>query len=191
MVEKAVLKIKSSIGEVQFVFEASGQDPGRFVKQTGTLPYCAEKPRSIGEMNQRNRVTSPICFSCGWPALPAERALSLMAKGCMLEAQTLKIDSTGFLNINHQRRKRMDSTQNDDKNKTRRAFFQEVTTGTAAVAVASALAQLGAPVMAAAQGAKTPGTGCLRTGRPRTQGGRIAIFQKSSAMADRDHRQQI
>ena len=53
----------------------------------------------------------------------------------------------------------MDSTQNDDKNKTRRAFFQEVTTGTAAVAVASALAQLGAPVMAAAQEAKTPNVG--------------------------------
>lgn len=53
----------------------------------------------------------------------------------------------------------MGSTQNDDKNKTRRAFFQEVTTGTAAVAVASALAQLGAPVMAAPQQGYGQGTG--------------------------------
>ena len=47
----------------------------------------------------------------------------------------------------------MGSTRNDEK--TRRAFFQEVTTGTAAVAVASALAQLGAPAMA--QGTKGQG----------------------------------
>ncbi len=50
----------------------------------------------------------------------------------------------------------MGSTREDERS--RRAFFQEITTGTAAVAVASALAQLGAPVMAAAQEAKTPTT---------------------------------
>ncbi|MGD0101282.1 MAG: hypothetical protein ABSC60_13120 [Acidobacteriota bacterium] len=48
-------------------------------------------------------------------------------------------------------------SRKDETGTSRRAFFQEVTTGTAAVAVASALAQLGAPVMAAAQEAKTPG----------------------------------
>ncbi len=39
---------------------------------------------------------------------------------------------------------------------TRRSFFQDVTAGTAGIAVASALAQLGAPTLAAAQEAKTP-----------------------------------
>jgi len=38
----------------------------------------------------------------------------------------------------------------------RRAFFQDITAGATGVAVASALAQLGAPVMAAAQESKTP-----------------------------------
>jgi len=38
----------------------------------------------------------------------------------------------------------------------RRAFFQDVAAGTAGVAVASALAQLGTPVMAAGQESKTP-----------------------------------
>jgi hypothetical protein len=42
------------------------------------------------------------------------------------------------------------------KSTSRRAFFQEVTTGATGVAVASALAQLGAPVMAAPQESKTP-----------------------------------
>jgi hypothetical protein len=38
----------------------------------------------------------------------------------------------------------------------RRAFFQDVTAGTAGIAVASALAQLGAPTVVAAQESKTP-----------------------------------
>jgi hypothetical protein len=52
----------------------------------------------------------------------------------------------------------MSSTKDSDKNPTRRAFFQDVTAGATGVAIASALAQLGAPVMAAAQGTGT-GTG--------------------------------
>ena len=48
----------------------------------------------------------------------------------------------------------MGSTRKDENSTSRRAFFQEVTTGTAAVAVATALAQLSAPAMA--QEAKTP-----------------------------------
>jgi len=42
----------------------------------------------------------------------------------------------------------MSSTKNNNENTSRRAFFQEVTAGTAGLAVASALAQLGAPAMA-------------------------------------------
>ena len=53
----------------------------------------------------------------------------------------------------------MGSTRNDEKGTSRRAFFQEVTTGTAAVAVASALAQLGAPAMA-----QVTGTGARAVG---------------------------
>jgi hypothetical protein len=41
------------------------------------------------------------------------------------------------------------SSVNDDSTPTRRAFFQEITAGTAAMAVATALAQIGAPVLAA------------------------------------------
>ena len=44
----------------------------------------------------------------------------------------------------------MSSTRDTKESKTRRAFFQDVTAGATGVAVASALAQLGAPVMAAA-----------------------------------------
>ena len=46
----------------------------------------------------------------------------------------------------------MSSTRDTKESKTRRAFFQDVTAGATGVAVASALAQLGAPVMAAQQG---------------------------------------
>jgi hypothetical protein len=42
------------------------------------------------------------------------------------------------------------------KDTSRRAFFQDMTTGAAGIAVASALAQLGAPTLAAVQEAKTP-----------------------------------
>lgn len=49
----------------------------------------------------------------------------------------------------------MSSKQKDNDSTTRRAFFQDVTAGAAGVAIAGALAQLGAPVMAAAQDAKT------------------------------------
>jgi hypothetical protein len=45
----------------------------------------------------------------------------------------------------------MSSTKISNEGSTRRAFFQDVTAGTAGIAVASALAQLGAPMMAAAQ----------------------------------------
>jgi hypothetical protein len=48
----------------------------------------------------------------------------------------------------------MSSTKNRKESTSRRAFFQEVTAGTAGIAVASALAQLGAPALAAPQQAK-------------------------------------
>jgi hypothetical protein len=48
----------------------------------------------------------------------------------------------------------MSSTKDSSKD-TRRAFFQEVTVGTAGLALAGALAQLGAPAMAAAQTANS------------------------------------
>jgi hypothetical protein len=50
----------------------------------------------------------------------------------------------------------MSSKKDSSESTSRRAFFQEVTAGATGVAVASALAQLGAPVMAAPQDAKTP-----------------------------------
>jgi hypothetical protein len=50
----------------------------------------------------------------------------------------------------------MNSTRKIKDSSTRRAFFQELTAGATGVAVASALTQLGAPVMAAPQEAKTP-----------------------------------
>jgi hypothetical protein len=50
----------------------------------------------------------------------------------------------------------MSSTKISKTDTNRRAFFQDVTAGAAGVALASALAQLGAPVMAAAQDAKSP-----------------------------------
>jgi hypothetical protein len=46
-------------------------------------------------------------------------------------------------------------SSNRTENKNRRAFFQNVTTGAAGIAVASALAQLGAPNLLTAQEAKT------------------------------------
>ena len=45
----------------------------------------------------------------------------------------------------------MSSTRDTKESKTRRAFFQDVTAGATGVAVASALAQLGVPVVEAAQ----------------------------------------
>ena len=56
----------------------------------------------------------------------------------------------------------MSSTKINNEGSTRRAFFQDVTAGTAGIAVASALAQLGAPVMAAAQEPYTPSLKRLR-----------------------------
>ena len=54
----------------------------------------------------------------------------------------------------------MSSTKDDNENPGRRAFFQDITAGAAGLAVASALAQLGAPTQAIAQEAKTgSGTG--------------------------------
>lgn len=49
----------------------------------------------------------------------------------------------------------MSSKQKKDESSTRRAFFQDVTAGATGVAIAGALAQLGVPVIAAAQDAKT------------------------------------
>ncbi len=45
----------------------------------------------------------------------------------------------------------MSSKKENNKNPNRRAFFQEITAGTAGLAMATALAQLGAPAMAATQ----------------------------------------
>jgi len=50
----------------------------------------------------------------------------------------------------------MSFTKDNDKNTTRRSFFQDVTAGATGVAIAGALAQLGAPVIAAPQDAKAP-----------------------------------
>ena len=63
----------------------------------------------------------------------------------------------GSLYYLFERRNRMSSTRDTKESKTRRAFFQDVTAGATGVAVASALAQLGAPVMAAAAGSQEPG----------------------------------
>src|SRR5512135_675242 len=49
----------------------------------------------------------------------------------------------------------MSSTKDSDKDTSRRAFFQDVTAGATGVAIAGALAQLGVPVIAAGQEAKT------------------------------------
>jgi hypothetical protein len=48
----------------------------------------------------------------------------------------------------------MSSKKDSSENPERRAFFQEITAGTAGFAVATALAQLGAPAVAAAQDSK-------------------------------------
>jgi mannose-6-phosphate isomerase-like protein (cupin superfamily) len=56
-----------------------------------------------------------------------------------------------FIDINELRRQTMSSTKDRDEKNSRRAFFQEITAGTAGLAVAGALAQLAAPQMAAAQ----------------------------------------
>ena len=50
----------------------------------------------------------------------------------------------------------MRSSKTSKDSNTRRAFFQEVTAGTAGIAIAGALAQLGVPALAAPQEAKTP-----------------------------------
>jgi hypothetical protein len=50
----------------------------------------------------------------------------------------------------------MSSKKDEDKNTSRRDFFQDVTAGTAGLAVATALAQLGVPTVSAAQDAKSP-----------------------------------
>jgi len=50
----------------------------------------------------------------------------------------------------------MSSDETSNKGETRRAFFQDVTAGAAGVAFAGALAQLGVPIVSAAQDAKAP-----------------------------------
>jgi hypothetical protein len=50
----------------------------------------------------------------------------------------------------------MSSANDGSDNTSRRAFFQEITAGTAGLAVATALSQLGAPTLAAAQETKPP-----------------------------------
>jgi hypothetical protein len=50
----------------------------------------------------------------------------------------------------------MSSKKGSSESTNRRAFFQEITAGTAGLAVATALAQLGAPSLATAQNAKSP-----------------------------------
>jgi hypothetical protein len=59
----------------------------------------------------------------------------------------------GPINVFPREEKEMSSTKTDEKDTGRRAFFQEITAGATGIAIASALAQLGAPVMA--QEAKT------------------------------------
>jgi hypothetical protein len=59
-----------------------------------------------------------------------------------------------MVDINELRRNTMSSTKDQDENTSRRAFFQEITAGTAGLAVAGALAQLAVPQLAAAQGAQ-------------------------------------
>jgi hypothetical protein len=58
-----------------------------------------------------------------------------------------------IINFFTQEEKPMSSTKIDEKDTSRRAFFQDITAGATGVALASALAQLGAPAMA--QEAKT------------------------------------
>jgi hypothetical protein len=60
------------------------------------------------------------------------------------------------INFFTQEEKQMSSTKTDEKDTSRRDFFQDITAGAAGVAFAGALAQLGVPVIAAAQDAKTP-----------------------------------
>jgi len=50
----------------------------------------------------------------------------------------------------------MSSTKNSKEEKTRRAFFQDVTAGATGVAMVSALAQMGVPIVSAAQDKKPP-----------------------------------
>jgi len=50
----------------------------------------------------------------------------------------------------------MSSDETSNKGETRRAFFQDVTAGAAGVAFAGALAQLGVPIVSAAQDSKPP-----------------------------------
>jgi hypothetical protein len=50
----------------------------------------------------------------------------------------------------------MSSNEEGNNGTSRRAFFQDVTAGTAGLALATALTQLAAPAMAVAQEAKTP-----------------------------------
>ena len=50
----------------------------------------------------------------------------------------------------------MSSDETSNKGETRRAFFQDVTAGAAGVAFAGALAQLGVPIVSAAQDSRPP-----------------------------------
>jgi hypothetical protein len=78
----------------------------------------------------------------------------------------------------------MSNIKTSKKSTSRRAFFQDVTAGATGVAVASALAQLGAPVMAAAQESKTPAPKqasspffkILQRGRPGPQAPSMTIY---------------
>jgi hypothetical protein len=59
----------------------------------------------------------------------------------------------------------------DDESTSRRAFFQDVTAGVSGVALVSALAQMGVPVVSAAQETKPPTGGGYGTGTsPKTPG---------------------
>jgi hypothetical protein len=60
----------------------------------------------------------------------------------------------------------MSSRQKNNDSTTRRAFFQDVTAGATGVAIAGALAQLGAPVMAAQQQGAGPAAAQKGTGGP-------------------------
>ena len=66
-----------------------------------------------------------------------------------------RVSETNNFNNSPQKEKPMSPTKTGKDSTSRRAFFQEVTAGTAGVAVATALAQLGAPALAAPQGAGT------------------------------------
>jgi hypothetical protein len=70
----------------------------------------------------------------------------------------------------------MSSNDESNNEKSRRAFFQDVTAGTAGLAIATALTQLGAPVQAAAQEGK--GYGAVP---PAAKGAKAAEAERASS----------